>query len=256
MTPTTAGWWSAADSVPADGDVDYGYLLGDDTRVLPDPRSRRQPAGVHERSRTFDHTAYEWQDERLDRPAARRLGDLRAARRHVHPRGHVRRGPRQARPPALDLGVDFVELMPVNAFNGTHDWGYDGVLWSPVHEPYGGPAGYQRFVDACHAPGSGVHPGRRLQPPRPVRELPAASSGPTSTTGPQHVGRRGQPRRRGIGRGPPLHPRQRADVARRLPRRRPAPRRRARARRRVRAAPPAGDRRARSPPCRRTSAGR
>ena len=31
--------------------------------------------------------------------------------------------------------------MPVNAFNGTHNWGYDGVLWYAVHEPYGGPDG-------------------------------------------------------------------------------------------------------------------
>lgn len=29
--------------------------------------------------------------------------------------------------------------MPVNAFGGTHGWGYDGVLWYAVHEPYGGP---------------------------------------------------------------------------------------------------------------------
>ena len=34
------------------GDADYGYLLDDDDRVLPDPRSRRQPDGVHERSRS------------------------------------------------------------------------------------------------------------------------------------------------------------------------------------------------------------
>ena len=46
--------------------------------------------------------------------------------------------------------------MPVNAFNGTHNWGYDGVLWYAVHEGYGGPAGYQRFVDGCHAAGLGV----------------------------------------------------------------------------------------------------
>ena len=46
--------------------------------------------------------------------------------------------------------------MPVNAFNGTHNWGYDGVLWYAVHEPYGGPRGYQAFVDACHAAGLGV----------------------------------------------------------------------------------------------------
>ena len=46
--------------------------------------------------------------------------------------------------------------MPVNAFNGVHGWGYDGVLWGAVHEPYGGPAAYQRFVDACHQAGLGV----------------------------------------------------------------------------------------------------
>ena len=56
----------------------------------------------------------------------------------------------------VDLGVDFVELMPVNAFNGTHGWGYDGVLWYAVHEPYGGPDGLVRLIDACHARGLGV----------------------------------------------------------------------------------------------------
>ena len=55
-----------------------------------------------------------------------------------------------------ELGVDFVELLPVNGFNGTHNWGYDGVLWYAVHEGYGGPAAYQRFVDAAHAAGLGV----------------------------------------------------------------------------------------------------
>lgn len=29
----------------------------------------------------------------------------------------------------VDLGIDFVELMPVNSFAGTRGWGYDGVLW-------------------------------------------------------------------------------------------------------------------------------
>jgi maltooligosyltrehalose trehalohydrolase len=56
----------------------------------------------------------------------------------------------------VDLGVDFVEVMPVNAFSGTHGWGYDGVLWYAVHEPYGGPDGLTRLVDACHRRGLGV----------------------------------------------------------------------------------------------------
>jgi malto-oligosyltrehalose trehalohydrolase len=44
-----------------------------------------------------------------------------------------------------------VQLIPVAAFPGRHGWGYDGIsLWA-VHEPYGGPDGLKRFVDACHA---------------------------------------------------------------------------------------------------------
>jgi maltooligosyltrehalose trehalohydrolase len=56
----------------------------------------------------------------------------------------------------VELGVDFVEVLPVNAFNGTHNWGYDGVLWYAVQETYGGPAAYLRFVDACHERGLAV----------------------------------------------------------------------------------------------------
>ena len=55
-----------------------------------------------------------------------------------------------------ELGVDLIELMPVAAYPGAHGWGYDGIsLWA-VHEPYGGPDGLKRFVDACHARDLGV----------------------------------------------------------------------------------------------------
>ncbi len=147
-------WWSPVGPVP-EGEVDYGYLIDDEDTPRPDPRSRRQPAGVHGRSRTFDPTAYAWTD---DAWTGRQLaggviyelhvgtftpeGTLDAALGRL---GHLR-----------SIGVDFVELLPVNAVNGTHNWGYDGVLWSAVSEEYGGPEAYQRFVDGCHAAGLGV----------------------------------------------------------------------------------------------------
>jgi maltooligosyltrehalose trehalohydrolase len=56
----------------------------------------------------------------------------------------------------VDLGIDLVELLPVNAFNGEYNWGYDGVCWFAPHEAYGGPDGLKRFVDAAHARGLGV----------------------------------------------------------------------------------------------------
>ena len=147
-------WWSPTGQVPA-GEVDYGYLLDDRDTPVPDPRSRRQPAGVHGLSRTFDHAAYAWRDTAW---TGRQLAGSMIYELHIgtftpagtldgalDKLGHLR-----------ELGVDFVELMPVNAVNGTYNWGYDGVLWSAVHEPYGGPAAYLRFVDGCHAAGLGV----------------------------------------------------------------------------------------------------
>ena len=64
------------------------------TRARPGSRTAcTAPAG----STTTPRSA--WTDRRLDRPAAARQRALRAARRHVHPGGHLRRGHRAARPP-------------------------------------------------------------------------------------------------------------------------------------------------------------
>ena len=56
----------------------------------------------------------------------------------------------------VELGITHVELMPVAAFEGRHGWGYDGVALFAVHEPYGGPDGLKRFVNAAHAKGLAV----------------------------------------------------------------------------------------------------
>lgn len=147
-----AGWWTA--DVPHGVGTDYGYLV-DGEGPFPDPRSKRQPDGVHGLSRTFDASSHAWND--ADWPG-RGLGG--AVIYELHLGTFTPEGTLDAAVEKLDylvdLGVDFVELLPVNAFNGTHNWGYDGVLWFAVHEAYGGPEAYQRFVDAAHAAGLGV----------------------------------------------------------------------------------------------------
>ncbi|MDQ0677570.1 maltooligosyltrehalose trehalohydrolase [Arthrobacter pascens] len=152
--PGAEGWWSAA-AAPADGEVDYGYLLDGDSNPLPDPRSRRLPDGVHALSRTYSPASHEWRD------AGWQGKELRGAVIYeLHVGTFTPEGTLDAAAEKLgylaELGVDFVELLPVNGFNGTHNWGYDGVQWFAVHEGYGGPAAYQRFVDAAHAAGMGV----------------------------------------------------------------------------------------------------
>jgi maltooligosyltrehalose trehalohydrolase len=149
-------WWTPADAAPASGaEVDYGYLIDDDDTPRPDPRSRRQPRGVHERSRTYDPGSFSWTDQAW---TGRQLAGSVIYELHVGT--FTPEGTLDAALGRLDhlrsIGVDFVELLPVNAFNGTHNWGYDGVAWFAVQEEYGGPAAYQRFVDGCHAAGIGV----------------------------------------------------------------------------------------------------
>ncbi|MEZ0353435.1 malto-oligosyltrehalose trehalohydrolase [Mycobacterium sp. pR1184] len=152
MTRTQDGWWHA--TVDAPPDARYGFLLDDDPKVLPDPRSPRQPDGVHERSQLWE-PSHPWTDGDW---AGRSVEG--AVIYELHIGTFTVAGTFDAAIEKLDylvdLGIDFVELMPVNSFAGTHGWGYDGVLWYSVHEPYGGPDGLVRFVDACHARGLGV----------------------------------------------------------------------------------------------------
>ena len=75
------GWWCPAEALPDGagsgeggiGDFDYGFLLDHSDTVLPDPRSRRQPDGVHGWSRTFDADEFVWSDQKWTGRGARGL---------------------------------------------------------------------------------------------------------------------------------------------------------------------------------------
>ncbi|MHC9292810.1 malto-oligosyltrehalose trehalohydrolase [Mycobacterium sp. LTG2003] len=153
MTRSDDGWWRADVACP--DDARYGFVLDDDPKVLPDPRSPRQPDGVHERSQLWQPAPNSWTDAGW---AGKSIAG--AVIYELHTGTFTPAGTFDSAIEKLDylvnLGVDFVELMPVNAFSGTHGWGYDGVLWYAVHEPYGGPDGLVRLIDACHARGIGV----------------------------------------------------------------------------------------------------
>lgn len=162
------GWWrvntqDGSDSgAPSESDTGrrYGFrILSDDTDgdapVRPDPRSVRQPDGVHDMSALHVVDESIWTDD-----GWRGRSILGAIIYELHVGTFTPTGTLDAAIDKLDhlvdLGVDFVELMPVNAFNGDVGWGYDGVDWYAVQESYGGPDALARFVDACHARGLGV----------------------------------------------------------------------------------------------------
>ncbi|WP_424211238.1 malto-oligosyltrehalose trehalohydrolase [Streptomyces sp. BI20] len=150
--PQRSGWWTAsAQAGPGDR---YGWLLDDAERPLPDPRGRRLPDGPDGLSAVVAPAEPAPPGPRA--PAA--LQDAVIYELHVgtfSPEGTFD-GALARLDHLVELGVTHVELMPVCSFPGVHGWGYDGVAPWAVHEPYGGPAGLDRFTAAAHARGLGV----------------------------------------------------------------------------------------------------
>ncbi len=55
-----------------------------------------------------------------------------------------------------NLGVNAIELMPVNEFEGNDSWGYNSNFMFALDKYYGTPNAYKAFIDACHAKGIAV----------------------------------------------------------------------------------------------------
>lgn len=151
MTAIGGGWWQVdLDVCP---DADYSFSL-DGEKALPDPRSAWQPTGVHGPSRLVDHASFNWQSTWQGSEILGTVGY------ELHAGTFTAKGTFDAAIAKLDLlrelGIDFVELMPVAAFPGDNGWGYDGVFPYAVQQSFGGPDALKRFVDACHERGLAV----------------------------------------------------------------------------------------------------
>lgn len=55
-----------------------------------------------------------------------------------------------------NLGINAIELMPVNEFEGNESWGYNPSFHMALDKYYGTPKDFKRFVDECHKRGIAV----------------------------------------------------------------------------------------------------
>lgn len=136
----------------------YGFSVNGG-QVFPDPCSRSQPNGVHGLSELIDPAAFQWENDSFTPPAAE---DFVIYELHPGTFAADGRGPGTFEsaiaklPQLVDLGINAIEVMPVAAFPGRWNWGYDGVALFAPFEGYGGPEGFRRFVDAAHGQGLAV----------------------------------------------------------------------------------------------------
>jgi maltooligosyltrehalose trehalohydrolase len=133
----------------------YGFLLDDDAKVYPDPRSVWQPDGVHGLSRVYDAARFPWTDAGWQAPPL-----SEAVIYELHVGTFTAEGTFDSLisklPYLRDLGVTHIELMPVASFDGERGWGYDGVQLYAAHRAYGGPEALQHLVNACHGNGLAI----------------------------------------------------------------------------------------------------
>lgn len=132
----------------------YSYVV-DGQGPWPDPWSRAQPDGVHGASAVVDPTTFTWTDDGWQGHPRTHLVIYELHVGTFTPEGTFAAA--MERLPWLQaLGVTAVELMPVAAFPGTRNWGYDGAALFAPSAHYGTPDDLRRFVDRAHALGLSV----------------------------------------------------------------------------------------------------
>jgi len=146
MERQEGGWFRIR--APFGAGTRYRFQVTEDL-LVPDPASRFQPEGVHGTSMVVDSDDYGWIcREWRGRPWREAV----VYEAHVGVLGGFD-GVRALLPELAALGVTAIELMPLSAFGGERNWGYDGVLPYAVPNAYGTPAQLKALIDAAHEVG-------------------------------------------------------------------------------------------------------
>jgi maltooligosyltrehalose trehalohydrolase len=150
------GWYETTVRTAQPGSL-YRFLVDGigGLREVADPASRFQPQGAQGPSEVIDPAAYAWSSpERALRPWRElvfyelHVGTFTTAGTY---HAAIERLPQLA-----ELGITAVELMPLAAAPGRHNWGYDGVFPFAPSNLYGRPEDLKAFVEAAHALGFAV----------------------------------------------------------------------------------------------------
>lgn len=150
MSARSGGWFTLTVEAARPG-LRYAFRV-DGGPALPDPASRSLPEGVDGASELLDPRAHRWRDV-----AWRGRPWHEAVLCEVHVGTFSAAGTfdalRERLPEFAALGVTGLQLMPVAAFAGQRNWGYDGVQPYAPHPRYGGPDALKRLVEAAHQHG-------------------------------------------------------------------------------------------------------
>jgi glycosidase len=206
-TPDGTRWWVQVDNITPATEYAYQYLI-DGTLKVADPYTQEildpandkyipatvypnlkaYPAGQSGIVSTFQAspTPYTWKVTNFTRPAQKNLVVY-----ELLVRDFVATHSYQTLVDTLNyisnLGVNAIELLPVNEFEGNDSWGYNSNYMFALDKYYGTKNMYKAFIDACHAKGIAVIQDIVLEDQfgsSPLVQMYASSNGAPSTSNP------------------------------------------------------------------------
>lgn len=98
---------------------------------------------------------YTWKHPNFIPPAADKLVIYELLLRDFSPSGDLK-GAMAKLNYLKTLGVNAIELMPVQEFDGNDSWGYNPAFFFAMDKVYGTKTMYKQFIDACHEQGMAV----------------------------------------------------------------------------------------------------
>ncbi|MVN21397.1 alpha-amylase family glycosyl hydrolase [Mucilaginibacter arboris] len=210
MVKTTDGnrWWVQINNLDPAKEYAYQYFIDNSIKVAdpytekvldPDndkyitadtyPNLKAYPAGATTgivSTMFYAQPSYTWQNTSFTRPDPKNLVVY-----ELHVRDFVAAHNYQTVKDSLtylaNLGVNAIELMPVNEFEGNSSWGYNTNFGFALDKYYGTKNAYKAFVDACHAKGIAVIQDIVLEDQfgsSPMVQMYATSSGSPSVSNP------------------------------------------------------------------------
>lgn len=176
VTPDGNNWWVQIDNLDPNKEYAYQYLA-DGTLKVADPYCEKVldpdndkyiPASVYPNLKAYpagqtgivsvmqaNQPTYTWKYPNFTRPDKNKLVIY-----ELHVRDFVGTHSYKTIADTLNylsnLGVNAVELMPVNEFEGNSSWGYNPSFYFAVDKYYGTKNDLKALIDACHARGMAV----------------------------------------------------------------------------------------------------
>ncbi|GAB3638566.1 hypothetical protein GCM10027422_41560 [Hymenobacter arcticus] len=175
--PATGRWWVQIDGLTPGQEYAYQFLVDGQLRIadpycekiLDQDNDKFIPAATYPNLKAYPagsttglvsvlqtgQTPYVWQNTSFKRPARTNLVIY-----ELLVRDFVTRHDYQTLRDTLNyiqrLGVNAIELMPINEFDGNENWGYSPAFYFAPDKYYGTKANLKAFIDECHKRGIAI----------------------------------------------------------------------------------------------------